>query len=49
MGVAIIGGLLVGTVLTLYVVPAMYSYVSSKQERSELAWDVEIPAASEVA
>jgi multidrug efflux pump len=49
MGVAIIGGLLVGTVLTLYVVPAMYSYVSSKQERTELAWNVEVPAASEVA
>jgi multidrug efflux pump len=49
MGVAIIGGLVVGTVLTLYVVPAMYSYITSKQERSELAWEVEIPAATEVA
>jgi multidrug efflux pump len=28
MGVAIIGGLLTGTALTLYVVPAVYSYLS---------------------
>ena len=28
MGVAIIGGLLVGTGLTLYVVPAVYSYLT---------------------
>ena len=31
MGVAIIGGLLFGTVLTLYVVPAMYSYLTAKE------------------
>ena len=30
MGVAIIGGLVVGTLLTLYVVPAMYSYLTAK-------------------
>jgi multidrug efflux pump len=29
MGIAIIGGLLAGTALTLYVVPAMYSYLTS--------------------
>jgi Cu/Ag efflux pump CusA len=28
MGVAIIGGLVVGTGLTLYVVPAMYTYLT---------------------
>ena len=29
MGIAVIGGLLVGTIFTLYVIPSMYSYVSS--------------------
>ncbi len=33
MGVAIIGGLLFGTLLTLYVVPAMYSYLTVKEWR----------------
>ncbi len=47
MGVAIIGGLIVGTVLTLFVVPAMYSFITTKQERRELAWDVEVPAAAD--
>lgn len=28
MGIAVIGGLLVGSILTLYVIPAMYSYLS---------------------
>ncbi len=37
MGVAIIGGLLVGTLLTLYVVPAMYSYLTAKEwKRAEV-------------
>ena len=31
MGVAMLGGLLVGTFFTLYVVPAMYSYLSRKE------------------
>lgn len=30
MGTAIIGGLLFATILTLYVIPAMYSYISEK-------------------
>lgn len=29
MGLAVIGGLLVGTVLTLYVIPALYTYIAS--------------------
>lgn len=33
MGVAIIGGLIFSTVLTLYVIPAMYSYFTSKKSR----------------
>ena len=30
MGIAVIGGMLFATVLTLYVIPAIYSYFSSK-------------------
>ena len=33
MGVAIIGGMLFSTILTLYVIPAMYTYVSSRKEK----------------
>ncbi len=33
MGIAVIGGLLIGTLFTLYVIPAMYSYLSSKNVR----------------
>ncbi len=31
MGIAVIGGLLFATILTLFVIPAIYSYVSTKQ------------------
>ena len=37
MGVAIIGGLLAGTALTLYVVPAMYSYLTRPLAEPERA------------
>jgi multidrug efflux pump len=30
MGIAVIGGMLFATVLTLFVIPAIYSYLSSK-------------------
>ena len=36
MGIAVIGGLLFATVLTLFVIPAMYSYVSSKQKHTHV-------------
>ncbi len=37
MGIAVIGGMVVGTVLTLFVIPAIYSYVSREANESELA------------
>ncbi len=32
MGIAVVGGMLVSTVFTMYVVPAIYSYISTKRE-----------------
>ncbi len=32
MGIAVVGGMLVSTILTMYVVPAIYSYISTKRE-----------------
>ncbi len=33
MGIAVIGGLIFSTILTLYVIPAMYTYITSKEKR----------------
>jgi multidrug efflux pump len=33
MGIAVIGGMVVSTFLTLFVVPVMYSYLSSNKEK----------------
>jgi multidrug efflux pump len=34
MGIAVIGGMLFATILTLYVIPAIYSYISTKDNRA---------------
>lgn len=33
MGIAVIGGMLFATILTLFVIPAIYSYITGKQKR----------------
>jgi multidrug efflux pump len=45
MGIAILGGLTIGTALTLFVVPAVYTYVTSKKVRS-LDLDAQADAAA---
>lgn len=35
MGIAVIGGLIIGSFLTLYVIPAMYSYISSEKSKND--------------
>jgi multidrug efflux pump len=35
MGIAVVGGMFFATFLTLFVVPAIYSYISSETKKSE--------------
>jgi multidrug efflux pump len=37
MGVTVVGGMLVSTVLTMYVVPAIYSYISTDRAKKQAA------------
>jgi multidrug efflux pump len=36
LGIVIVGGIMFSLILTLYVIPAMYAYLSSKKKRNEL-------------
>ncbi len=36
LGVVIVGGIMFSLVLTLFVIPAMYSYLSTRKKKSEL-------------
>jgi multidrug efflux pump len=33
MGMAVVGGMIISTIMTLYIVPAMYSYISTDREK----------------
>ena len=35
MGIAVVGGMVVSTILTLYVIPAMYSFISTNRRKKE--------------
>ena len=35
MGTAVVGGMLISTIMTMYVVPAIYSYISTDQSKEE--------------
>ncbi|MDD4515752.1 efflux RND transporter permease subunit [Massilibacteroides sp.] len=37
MGVAVVGGMLVSTFLTLFIIPAMYTYISTDRQRVRIA------------
>jgi multidrug efflux pump len=36
LGVVIVGGIMFSLILTLFVIPAMYSFLSSKKKKSEI-------------
>lgn len=36
LGIVIVGGIMFSLILTLFVIPAMYSFLSSKKKKSEI-------------
>lgn len=48
MGIAVVGGVLLSTGLTLYVIPALYTYLASRTQRQEITDDTEGSAAQPV-
>lgn len=42
MGLAVIGGLVIGTFLSLYVIPAMYTYLTSSEAGDKMAADARV-------
>ena len=35
MGTSVVGGMIVSTILTMYIVPAIYSYISTERKKNE--------------
>ena len=35
MGIAVVGGMLVSTILTMYIVPAVYSFISTDRKKKK--------------
>jgi multidrug efflux pump len=47
LGIVIVGGILFSLILTLFVIPAMYAYMSTKKKKNELeVWEEEHPEAA---
>jgi multidrug efflux pump len=44
LGIVIVGGIMFSLVLTLLVIPAMYSFFSTKKKKSEIDKYVNVPA-----
>jgi multidrug efflux pump len=44
LGIVIVGGILFSLILTLFVIPAMYSYLSRKPKHIEFGDEVQPPA-----
>lgn len=44
MGVAVVGGLLIGTFFTLFIVPAIYTYFASEKSTEEIKEKSEVVA-----
>jgi multidrug efflux pump subunit AcrB len=42
MGIVVVGGLLFSLVLTLYIIPAMYTYLTAKNKRTEKDFEREL-------